>query len=246
LTNPMSLNRRHDMLHDIPVLLLQGSNRGEDSFRKLGAVAALVAEASLPPQDCPAQSSYRHPQPPPVSLFLPTRFIQMRRLGLGYRRFSFLVGDGQSPGGLFTHRLYASQSELHPAQLSQQFNYLPASLAETARMEGHLGLQPKSKGASGNLGRQLRLYPGLTMGTPAGQQPGFGNDRVNLRQSQAWCRSTKRDCLACSSGRRFSQISGAIGLVSTRPKTSLLSNFFQNFQNFFGTCVLSLKRELNG
>jgi hypothetical protein len=32
----MSLDSRHDILNDIPVLLLQGSNRGQDSFGKAG------------------------------------------------------------------------------------------------------------------------------------------------------------------------------------------------------------------
>jgi hypothetical protein len=58
LTGPMSLNRRHDILHDIPVLLSQGGNHGEDSFGKPGAAVALVAETSLEPQDCPAQGSF--------------------------------------------------------------------------------------------------------------------------------------------------------------------------------------------
>jgi hypothetical protein len=51
LTSPMSLGSRRDILNDIPVLLFQGGNRGQDSFRKAGAVIALVAETPLPPQD---------------------------------------------------------------------------------------------------------------------------------------------------------------------------------------------------
>jgi hypothetical protein len=54
----MSFNRRHDILHDISVLLSQGGNRGEDFFGKPGTVVALVAETSLAPQDCPAQGSF--------------------------------------------------------------------------------------------------------------------------------------------------------------------------------------------
>jgi len=49
----MSLNSRHDIFNDISVLLLQGGNRGQNSFRKTGAVVALIAEASLAPQTAP-------------------------------------------------------------------------------------------------------------------------------------------------------------------------------------------------
>src|SRR5208337_4576234 len=51
----MSLNSRHDILNDIPVLLLQSGNRGQDSFRKPGAVITLIAETSLAPEDRTAQ-----------------------------------------------------------------------------------------------------------------------------------------------------------------------------------------------
>src|SRR5271167_876931 len=333
----MSLNRRHDILHDIPVLLSQGGNRGEDSFRKPRAVVALIAETSLAPQNCPAQASfspvvgrlhpgykgkseqcrpqlqeiaaqgfglgvatgdaqtqqspqtgpnrhqfpphlppselarlitmpdgekpfdlpeppgsqrsgpglslgerlkislqmrpadlalagvhhiigpptiavenaregladqlpqslaasgardqedgrqsgYRHPQPLPFPLFLPTRFIQMRHLGLGHRLFGFPVRGLQGRGGLFAQTLDTSQAQLYPAQLLQQFNYLPAALAEATSKDGHPGLQSGTKGASANLGRQLRFHPGLTMGTPTGNQTVLGNHRTNFRQ----------------------------------------------------------------
>src|SRR3989339_539343 len=58
MTNPMSLNRRHNVLHDIPILLPQGGDRGQDSFGKAGAVVALIAEASLPPKNRTAQGSF--------------------------------------------------------------------------------------------------------------------------------------------------------------------------------------------
>src|SRR4030065_1247099 len=58
LTSPMSLDSRHDILHGTPVLLPQGGNRGQDSFRKPGAVVALVAETTLSPQDRTAQGSF--------------------------------------------------------------------------------------------------------------------------------------------------------------------------------------------
>ena len=53
----MSLASRHDILNDISVLLPQGGNRGQDAGRKAGAVIALIAEASLPPQDRTAPDS---------------------------------------------------------------------------------------------------------------------------------------------------------------------------------------------
>jgi len=55
-------------------------------------------------------------------------------------------------------------------------------LAEAAGEDGDPGLQPGAEGASADFGRQVRFHPGLTMGTPAGQQPVFGNDRLNFRQ----------------------------------------------------------------
>jgi hypothetical protein len=63
----MSLDSRHYIITDISVLLLQGGNRGQDSFRKAGAVIALVAEASLPPQDRTAQG----PLSPVIGRFYP-------------------------------------------------------------------------------------------------------------------------------------------------------------------------------
>jgi hypothetical protein len=43
----MSLDHRHAIFNFLPVLLLQDGNRGQDAFRKVGGVMALIAEASL-------------------------------------------------------------------------------------------------------------------------------------------------------------------------------------------------------
>lgn len=127
-------------------------------------------------------SGYCHPQPTTFGLFLPTSFIYKGHVCLSHRLLGFLVGDGQSLGGLFAQTLDAAQANIHPAQLPQQLNYLSATLTEATGEDGHPGLQPGSKGASANLGRQLRFHPGLTMGTPACQQSVFDNDRMNFRQ----------------------------------------------------------------
>jgi hypothetical protein len=104
----------------------------------------------------------------------------MRHVGLGHCLLGLPVGDGQGLGGLFAQTLDASQADTHAAQLPQQFHHLPAALAEAAGENSDPGLQPGAKGASTDRGRQLRLHPDLTMGTPAGQQPVCGNDRANF------------------------------------------------------------------
>jgi hypothetical protein len=78
----MSLDSRHDMLNDIPVLLPQGGDSGQDSFRKNGAVIALVAAASLPPQS---------PQTGPRRHQFPAHLDPVDRAGL------ITVPDGKEP-----------------------------------------------------------------------------------------------------------------------------------------------------
>ena len=53
----MRCDSRNDIFDDIPVLLPQGGNGSQDSFRQAGAVAALVAKAAFAPQDGGPQSS---------------------------------------------------------------------------------------------------------------------------------------------------------------------------------------------
>ncbi len=69
-----------------------------------------------------------------------------------------------------------------PQQFPPQFPHLPAAVAKAAGEDGDLGWQPGAEGASTDFGRQVRLHPSLTMGAPAGQQPVFGDDRLNFRQ----------------------------------------------------------------
>jgi hypothetical protein len=333
----MSKDSRHNILNDIVVLLLQGSNRGEDSFRKTGVISALIAETSLAPQDRTAQgplspvigrlhprykgkgeqcrpqlqeiaaqgfglgvstggspaqqfsqtgahrhqfpphlglsdftilitvpddkepfdlsespnshrigprlplgerlkisfqmrpadltphtvnhiigapaitvqnsrksltdkfpqgvaasraghqehghrSGYRHPQPVAFPLFLPTRFICMRHVGLGHRRLAFPVGDRQALGGFLTQTLDAAQADSYATQILQQFAHLPAALAKPAGENGHPCLQPGTKGASADLSRQFELYPDPARGKPTGNQTVLGNHRTKFLQ----------------------------------------------------------------
>ncbi len=97
-------------------------------------------------------------------------------------RSLWLPGRGrQDLAGLFAQTLDAPRTNTHTAQFLQQFNHLPATLAEAAGEDRHPSLQPGAKGGSANLDRQLRLHPGLTMGTPAGQQAMFSKIRANFR-----------------------------------------------------------------
>ena len=53
----MSSDNRNDILNDIAILLPQGGNCRQDSFRKAGAIMALIAKTPFPLQDYSPQGS---------------------------------------------------------------------------------------------------------------------------------------------------------------------------------------------